>query len=449
MMATKSFSVPDMRMVRARIAQNGRLLRLATSLLILKTASSMTAVAVPIFAIERYGLTLDTGLLFGAGILPNVLFGYVAGSLVDKWNPLKVAILAASAGAAAVAVFPLTDQLWQLQLLFLFIGFAFMIGFPAYMALRPRVMEPGSELSGTSILVTAERLATVIGPAVAPLIIVGGGVSWVFFAEAIGAAISALLLAGMDLTKPGGDADQAQPDDAGPAQKNAFVRLASMAFSQFREAPAELSGLIRSDRFVFVLTVTAIPYSIAVGLRTIFIARLAQEIVPTTGGMLGYLMAALGLGGVAGGFFVTWAKRISPGVLFLAVNVLEGVCWIVIFLHHSPAWTLVVCGLAGLFEAAGTVIFFAEVQRRIPEDRIGRYFASIIPFTECSVLAGTVAAPVVVSRLGLVETGTLMALLMAVPVAAAARVFVHGYGSDAPPTETRTAVGADRREGDG
>ncbi len=62
----------------------------------------MLFVALPIYVYQRTGSALATGAMFTAGLLPNVLFGSVAGVFVDPWDRKRTMVVANVLLAASV-----------------------------------------------------------------------------------------------------------------------------------------------------------------------------------------------------------------------------------------------------------------------------------------------------------------------------------------------------------
>lgn len=71
--------------------------------------------------------------------------------------------------------------------------------------------------------------------------------------------------------------------------------------------------------------------------------------------------------------------------------------------------------IAGFVEAVPTVIFFAEVQRRLPSNFGGRYFAIVMPLWDACIILGTAIAGVFVVT-GLLTLGLTIFLVQAIPV---------------------------------
>ena len=123
---------------------NGALARLVASLFVQRLGGAMTAIGLPLYVVHHYGLGLSVGVALGVRLLPNILLGVFVGTVVDRYEPRRVAIATALANAALVGAIPLTGALWQLQIISFLGGVVYMFGYPARLALRPLIMKPGT-----------------------------------------------------------------------------------------------------------------------------------------------------------------------------------------------------------------------------------------------------------------------------------------------------------------
>ncbi|MER6265266.1 MFS transporter [Streptomyces sp900105245] len=404
----------------ARVLRSPGALRLVGSLFVLETGSAMTTVGLPLLVMQRYGLGLEVGFTLAARFLPNILLGALAGQVVDRHDPRRVATLAALGSGLAAALFPFTTAMWQIQLLALAIGIGYMFGFPATMALRPQVIPEGGELEGNGLIVTAERVPKLLGPAVAGPIAAVAGVDWLFTAEAATALVAAALLTRLPRTAGAGSPAAA---DAAGAQAASGARTASAVggrLAGWARAVAggarELVRMVRGDGRLSSLTATAFTYMVALGLGRTFLAAYSLHGFGHVPGMLGYLLAAMGLGGALGGMAAALFRSWNQGWVYVLGNVLEGVCWVALIATGDWYLALALLLFAGVFESIASVVYFAEVQKRLPAGLQGRYYATLVPLSDVFLVAGTVAGGVLVDRGGVYAGAVLVGLAMAVPV---------------------------------
>ncbi|MEV6398560.1 MFS transporter [Streptomyces sp. NPDC051907] len=416
--------------------RNWPLLRLALSLFALRLGATMTAVGLPLLVLKEYGSGVQAALTLALELLPNVLFGAVVGDLVDRGDPRRYAMGGALGGALVIPLLPAADALWQIQLLAVASGVAYAFGVPARMSLRTVAVPAGAELRGNALLVSAQRLPNLIGPAVAGLL-VPFGMSLLFFTDAAFALLAALLLIGMPAPPPvaADDAGPTAPAAAGGGRRSA---LALTLRRMFVDNVRELTRLVTKDRFLAVMTLTSFTYMFGFGISKLFLPLYALNHYDSVPGMFGYLAAGIGLGASLGGFLAAAFGRFRQGAVYMTVNVVEGVCWLMLPLLDHPAPAIAVLVLAGAFEAVGTVVFYAEVQSRLAARMTGRYFALLIPLCDAFLVLGVWASG------ALTGFGELsLAALIAVAMAGPALMLAPGLlGGRRPPPERKTPVAA-------
>jgi len=393
----------------------GGMFALLSSLFLVDLASAMTGVALPLLLTAKYGFGLTVGLTLAIRVVPSILAGPVVGSLIGRTDPRRLAVTSALGAACLVGLTPLTDAIWQVQLLGLLMGVTGMFAGPARLVLRPRVIREGEELRGNGFLVAAERTPALIGPAlVAPLVALSD-VHLAFYCAAVANAVAAVLV----LRVPRTPAPQETPDEAEePRQlpRSPLRRpLTSYAFTTRRLARATAG-----DRFLLGLTITAFTYVAAVGVGRFVLIRLSEDRFHGLSGFYGYLVAAMALGGVVGGILAGRLGRFGGGLVYIAGNVLEAMVWIVAASWATPTGALALMCLAGVLESAATAVFFAEVQVRMRPDVMGYYYAALIPFTDACGFVGASLGGVVVGR-SLTAGVLCTSFLMAVPVLLTAR----------------------------
>lgn len=387
----------------ALLRGNRPLVRLAASILFHRLSGSMLIVAIPFFVIDRYGLSWEAGLTLAARLIPNILFGMVVGHIVDKWEPRTVAWVTAVINAAFVASVPLTQSLVQLQILMFAAGVVFMFGLPARMALRPLVIATGDETRGNALLVTAERLSSIAGPLLVGLFIALVGVEASFLTQGAFAVLSAVSMWGLP----------ARPPRETPSERQGIRNeLRQMLVT----GPTVLIRAVTGDRMLRTLVLTGFCYVAAVAIGEVFVVGLAKENFVGYPGANGWLVAAMGAGGVLGALLSASLSRFHPGRLFFFGNVLEGLAWLALPWVSELPLALACMVIAGFLESVATVVYFAEVQKRLPSELTGRFFASFIPMTDVFGMLGILSAPMLLAGAGVTGSATVICALIVVPV---------------------------------
>lgn len=396
--------------------RNRGLAQLTLSLFMMSTGAGMTAVALPLFVAGRYGWGIEAGLALGIRLLPNILLGSIAGELVSRFDPRRVIFVSSLLGATFVASIPATTTLWHIHTLSLLLGFTSMLGTPAVMALRSQVIPAGREMQGNSVLVTTERLTFFLGPAAVAPIMLLAGIGWVFVADALVVVAAAVSLLGLPIVvREPSHLPSETPEPVAVSAKQLQIAAAFSATRRFIvRSPTEMIGILRNDRVILALTLTAFSYVLAAGLGHMFLVNMDQSRFSGTG-LFASALAAMGAGGVLGAL-AGGRLRFHAGWLYVLANVVEGLCWLAMPVAPT-SWVVVLLAFGtGVLESVAMVVFLAEVQKRIPDAHVGRYYALLTPMTDAFLAIGIVGGTPVAAGLGLHWSGTAIFLLMAVPV---------------------------------
>jgi hypothetical protein len=239
-----------------------------------------------------------------------------------------------------------------------------------------------------------------------------------FFAEAATAIIAAGLLVGPF------PALEEEPETAAglPVPRMPKSPL-GILHRLFLDNPRDLLAIIRGDGMVLGLTLTAFTYVFAVGMNSVFVPAFARIRFPEIHGMLGYLIAAMGLGGAIGGVLAGRLKRLSPGLLYILGNVLEAVCWLLLPLGHQPALAIGLLVAGGVLESVATAVYMAEVQARFTTSELTHYYSMLLPTNDVFNLLGASTAGLLVAPGRLGVSVAVIAGVMAVPILLLTRAF--------------------------
>jgi MFS family permease len=169
--------------------------------LVSNAGSWVQAVALGILVTARTHNPLWTGLVAAAAFLPNGLLAPIGGALADRLDRrrwLVITTFGETACATLLAVLAAQGQATPAVAVALafFGGCAGAVGFPAYQAMLPDLVDRDDLLAAVSLSSAQFNLGRVIGPALAGILIVAGNYSLAFTVNAIsfGAVLVALTL---------------------------------------------------------------------------------------------------------------------------------------------------------------------------------------------------------------------------------------------------------------
>jgi MFS family permease len=150
----------------------------------------MQTVAVGVLVTARTGQARWTGLVAAAAFLPIGLLSPVGGAMADRLDRrawLIVTTLGETAFAVVLTVLAATGNAtpWAVTLVVLGGGSMAAVGFPAYQAMLPDLVDREELLSAVSLSSAQFNLGRVIGPALAGVVIVVGSYTLAFAVNAV------------------------------------------------------------------------------------------------------------------------------------------------------------------------------------------------------------------------------------------------------------------------
>jgi MFS family permease len=342
----------------------------------------MTRIATSWLVYRLTGSPLLLGVVGFAGQIPSFLLAPFAGVLVDRWNRRRLLVVTqvlAMLQSLALAVLALSGVINIRQVIWLSIlqGLVNAFDMPARQAFVVEMVERREDLPNAialnSSMVNAARL---VGPSLSGVIIAAVGEGWCFMIDAVSyvAVIASLL------------AMRVAPRAIRRAKRaNMFQQLREGWGYAYRFAP------IRNVLLMLALvSLVGMPY-------TVLMPVFAEEVLRGGPHTLGLLMAASGVGALAGALFLAARKSVLGLGKYIPLMACAFGAGLVAFSFSRVMWLslllMVVTGLGFMVQmaASNTVL-----QTIVDEDKRGRVmsfytmaFMGTAPFG--SLLAGTVA----------------------------------------------------------
>jgi MFS family permease len=339
-------------------------------------------VALGVFAYQAGG-TSAVGIAGLARMLPAAIVAPVASSLGDRFRRERLllgaaAVAAAALGASALVFFTTRSEALVFALAAV-IGVASTVFRPALQAILPSLARTPRELiAANGASSTIESLGTLVGPVLAG-VLVSVGEPGLAFAVAGGVlAAGALLLASLRI-------EGVIQETAARADTR---ELLLGGFDAVKRRPARLIvALMATQGFVR-------------GCLNVLIVVAVFRVLDAGDGAVGYLTAALGLGGLVGAFgAMTLQSRRLAAALGVAL-----IFWglpIALFAPrpYLPAAVLLLA-VVGAANSVEDVAGFTLLQRTVPDVALSRTLGLLWGAVMGAVALGSIAAPLVVAAVG-------------------------------------------------
>jgi MFS family permease len=363
------------------------------------TAEWAHFVALGVFAYEQGGAAA-VGVAGLVRLLPAALLAPFAASLGDRFRRERFLLAVSVVGSGALAASAVASFAGEEILVF---GFAMFVGIsatlvrPALQALLPSLARTPEELiASNGATSTVESVGTLVGPLLAGVLISVANVGVVF---SLGAA---MLLAAAALF--GRVKVEGRDSLAAVGETETVRRMIGAGFRTIARAPRPrlLVGLTVAQAFVR-------------GCLNVLIVVAVFQVFHRGAAEVGYLTAAMGVGGLVGaaGAITLGARRLA--VVFGIALVFWGLPIMLMAPGNYFAAAVVLLAIVGAANSVEDVALFTLLQRTIPDDVLTRVLGLVWGLVMGAVAIGSIAAPLAVDVLGpraaLVAVGLILPLL--------------------------------------
>ena len=389
-----------------RLALDGSFSALWTGQLISLIGDRVHQVALAFVVFYATGSEIALGAVFFVSLLPNLLFGAIAGTLVDRWDHREVMIVSDLLRAALVLLIPIlavTNLVLVYPMVFLVTTIS-MFFRPAKGAILPRLVAEEDLTTANSAMWIAETFADIGGYAVAGLFValLGSQLPLAFWADAVTYVASAILIASISVA---------------PLQRAASV--AGQAGSSFVAELREGWRFLRNEPAVFANTLQA---TVAQFMLGIFIALMPAYAATSISGapvagsaVYGFLEGGVGAGNLIGGFVIGLiGSRIALGRMVIVGYVVTGGCVAALALTGNFATAMALVFGAGVGNLAFVIPSQTIVQTHTPPELMGRLLGLQFTMVFGSMAIATGVGGVMGQFLGVPLTLGLFGLLTAV-----------------------------------
>src|SRR6185503_17232712 len=368
-----------------------------------------------------------------AALLPGVLFGPVAGVLVDRFNRKAILIFSDSVSAllalALVALFWSSHiQLWHIYIINILRGLAGTLQFPAVQS-STSLMVPKEHLARVSGLNQAlQGLMMIAAPPLAAMLLSVLPLHTILGIDVLTAAIAILLLAGIRLPQP--------------TLGHAITNTVSTVWQDMR---AGFSFLIRWPALLSVMCIAALLNLMLAPAFTLVPILVTQHFAGSAM-QLGWMNAAYGIGIIGGGTLLAVWGGFKRRILTALLGVTGlGVGSFLIGISPSNAFGLALTGMVmvGVMNAFANGPFFAILQAIVPTELQGRVFTTLMSISMAMAPIGLAIAGPLADRFGIqlwFILGALICGLMAIWILLSPALLNLETGATPSATPVQSAV---------
>lgn len=322
----------------------------------------MQLVAQGWLALELSNDPFTVGIVAASGSLPVALFSLLGGVIADRYDKLRLVIVAQSLLALQAGAFWLMVATGHISIGWV-VGLALLGGLinafeiPARQALIIELVGREDLLDAIALNSTGFNLARILGPMVAGLLIASFGLSWVFGVNAISyAAVLAGLLSIRLPVRPVNDAPRRASPMAGLMEGLRYVRRTESVWVLMR--------------LVAMFSIFGAPY-------LALMPVIARDTLGGDARTYGWLLGAVGCGAIMGGLVLAIvARRAGRGRVLTAGAISFAVLVLAFSLSRSLWLSLVLLLFVGFTMVLTNAISNGLLQTLVPDALRGRVMAA-------------------------------------------------------------------------
>lgn len=319
-------------------------------------------VAVAWLVLELTGSNLAVGAVLAAASIPRAVLMLLGGAVSDRFSPRTSMLAGGIARAVVMGVLALLALSGTVQLWHLFVG-SFLIGIvaafflPASTSMLPRVVASDQLEAGNAFMSLSRFGATVLGPALAGVVVAAVGAGAALAVDAAGYALAGLLVTLLPSTRMASD---------GP-HKSALQDIWDGIVHVWNDVPLRTVLIV-----IAVVNFLGLP-GVQVGLPALAYERFDQGAVA-----LGAGFAAFGLGAVAGALAASAVP--APRLIWVMVGtvVLFGAGLAGAGLAPNLALLLLALAVMGIVAGASNPYMISWLQRRTDPSMQGRVMSLVM-----------------------------------------------------------------------
>lgn len=348
---------------------NQEFLRLWAAQTVSVFGSQVTTLALPLAAVLTLQATaIEMGVLQAAQAVPALLFGLVAGAVVDRRRRRTVMVWTDVGRAIALGLIPLAAMMDLLTIELLF-AVGFVVGTLslffdiAYFSFLPAVVLRGQLVEGNSKLEVSRSVAQIVGPSLGGVLVQLLTAPFAIALDAISFLVSALFLRSIRA-----------PEAAPPPREDRPSML-----TEIREG----LGFVVGNPVLRALVAATATFNLGLGLFfTVYILYLTRNL-GLSPALIGVILAFTGPGFLVGALHAaSAAKRLGVGPAIMAATGIGSATLLVIPLVGGPSFAVVplLAGAHLLYGVMGQIAMINHLSFRqhiTPDRLLGRTNATM------------------------------------------------------------------------
>lgn len=359
------------------IFRNRNFTLLWTGQLISTIGDALTSLAAGILVYQITGSVLSVGLILMASAAPTLVFGLIAGVVVDRYDRKMIMVVTCLIRAVLIALIPLVviptgDILW-LYVIVLLSASVQQFFDPANDSVLPEIASDEELASANSIMAIAQFGSTAIGFALAGIITAQFSIEWAFYLDAATFVITAVLIALVKVPK----IEAEELSSIGDVIRN-------LGYG---------AGFIWRVPILRSMLLLRVPIMLIFGLQNVLLLPFAFEVLGAGEFEYGVQEGVTSVGFVIGSLLMAkYADRLREGTWLVLSFLGMGLAGLAYALSSNIWIAIGLIGFSGILNAPSFVAGRLINQRNTPREVRGRVFSTSYVIRDVIYLAGMALA---------------------------------------------------------
>jgi MFS family permease len=388
------------------LARNSNFVLLVGGQFISQMGDRLAMVAFPWIVYRTTGSAVSTGVVLALFTLPYVLFGVVAGGVLDRVDKRGVMVAADIARGGLVLAVPfMAERSTSGVFVLAFLTACATVFFdPGLMALLPDIVPDRELLRANSVLAASAHITEIVGYSAAGFIVFYLATRTAFRVDAATFGISAVTLLAMTLKRSPEAGGSGGATGAAGDRRSSFWR-------EIRE------GITYLRRHAGLRANTALTVAAAAGVGAFYPLTFLLAVEQFRGTRaFGFMEAAVAVGYLSGSVVMgALAKRVPKGLAITVGLMVMGACCTLPWAIHALPLVLVDFVVLGCADAAVLISIDTYVQTIVPEKLRGRVWGARFTLTQGVYALGVLVAGALATTVGLGPLFGLCGLIVFVP----------------------------------
>lgn len=298
--------------------------------------------------------------------LPGILFGSFAGVIADRWKKVNLMMLADAAETLlTIALLFAPGMYWLLPLLALRATMG-VFRVPAHQALTRQVVREDQLLKATSYNGLVNQFSKIVGPLLGAVALTMISPQLCILVNAVTRLISCLLLFTLRHIDQNGQAGKPEEAEETEGDKLGFIPLWKQGWAALVKSRALYSSFIVNMLVMLIILMVDFQFP-----------TLYREIAPHNESLMGWMLAATGVGAFITILLLNRLGKVSYGIGIGGGAVLIGGAFGsmgLLTIGSHEIWSIILGLMIGIGNGLSIVTYNYLLQKETPEGMTGRIF---------------------------------------------------------------------------